>query len=284
MAKLKTIYDTAEEIPEGLGEFYIERNGKFEIQAEGVKTQADIDRIQEGLRKEKTDHKATKDKLAAFGALDATLIPDQLAELETVKAQLEAAVKDGKIDPEKTKAAEEAAVRRAIGPIEREKSQLQRDLDAARKTNEQTVAEKSALETSIKRGKVESALREAAMVSKVVPLAIDDAVMNGANIFDLAEDGRILTKDNVGVTPGIEPKEWLKDMQEKRPHWWPVSSGGGAQGGRGGVGGMKDNPFTKENWNITAQGRYVTQYGPEKAAAAAAAAGVKIGDTKPKAA
>lgn len=284
MAKLQTIYKAETDIPDGLAEYYVERNGQFELQAEGVKTQADIDRIQEGLRKEKTDHKATKDKLSKFGDLDPATIPEQLAELETTKAQLAAAVKDGTVDPEKNAAAIDAAVKRALGPVEREKTQLQRDLDAARKTNEMTVAEKVALENSIKRSKIEGTLRDAAIAAKVIPTAIPDAVMVGGTMFDIAEDGRILTKDNVGVTAGIEPKDWIKDMQEQRPHWWPASQGGGAGGARGGVGGVKDNPWTKENWNLTAQGRYVTQFGAEKAAAAAIAAGVKLGDTRPKAA
>ena len=284
MPKLKTIYDTQEEIPEGLGDYYVERNGKFELQAEGVKTQADIDRIQEGLRKEKADHKATKDKLTKFGELDPEKVVESLAELDTVKTQLDAAIKDGKIDPEKNQAAIDAAVNRALGPDNREKTQLQRDLDNARKTSADLTAEKTALEGSIKRGKIEGALRDAASAAKVVPYAIDDALRAGTDVFEIAEDGRILTKDGAGVTPGIEPKEWLKDMQEAKPHWWPASVGGGAAGGRGGVGGLKDNPWTKENWNLTAQGRYVNQFGEAKAAEAAKAAGSSLGATRPAAA
>ena len=44
--KIKTAYDTVEEIPEGFGELYAERNGKFElIGVDGIKTQSDIDNI-----------------------------------------------------------------------------------------------------------------------------------------------------------------------------------------------------------------------------------------------
>ena len=80
-----------------------------------------------------------------------------------------------------------------------------------------------------------------------------------------------------------EAKEWLKDMQEAKPHWWPASQGGGAGGGRGGLGGARaDNPWTKEGWNLTKQGQFVRQFGDAKALEAAKAAGLSgLGSTKP---
>lgn len=282
MAKLKTIYATEAEIPEGYADLYVERNGQFELTGiEGVKTQADIDRVQKALQNEKAEHKGTKEKLQKFGELDPDKVVESLAELDTVKTALDAAIKDGKIDPEKNQAAIDAAVNRALGPVNREKTQLQRDLDNARKTTEQLATEKSALENSIKRGKIEGALRDAASAAKVVSYAVNDALRAGVDVFEIAEDGRILTKDNVGVTPGIDPKEWLKDMQEVAPHWWPASVGGGAPGGRGGPGNRAENPWTAEGWNMTKQGQYLRQYGEAKAAEAAKAAGVTLGATKP---
>jgi hypothetical protein len=284
MAKLKTIYEKVEEIPEGYAELYVERNGKYELTGiEGVKTQADIDRVQGGLVNEKKEHKATKEKLAKFGDLDPEVVPAQLSELEATKAQLATAITDGKIDPEKNAAAIDAAVKRALGPVEREKTQLQRDLDAARKAGEMKTAEVLALEGSIKQTKMEGTLRDAALDGKVLPTAIDDAVMVGSRMFELAEDGRMLTKDNVGVTPGLDAKEWLKDMKEKRPHWWPLSQGGGARGGGGGPTSRADNPFTQEGWNVSRQGQAIKTLGLAKAAEMAKAAGVEIGATKPAA-
>ena len=283
MPKIKTLYDKAEEIPEGYAELYTERNGHFELTGvEGVKTQSDIDRVQEGLRKEKADHKTTKEKLTKFGDLDPERVTEQLSELEATKAQLDAAIKDGTVDPKKTEAAVDAAVKRALGPVEREKTQLQRDLDAARKTIVEKDGKVVELETGIKQSKIEGALRDAAIAAKVVPTAIDDAVFVSARLFELTEDGRVLTRDNVGVAPGLEPKDYYKDAQERRPHWYPQSVGGGSRGG--GPGGGADrgaNPWTKEGWNITKQGQTLRTVGKEKAAAMAAVAGVALGATKP---
>jgi len=42
------------------------------------------------------------------------------------------------------------------------------------------------------------------------------------------------------------------------------------------------NPWMKEYWNITEQGRYAEQYGLEAARSAAEEAGVKVGATRPE--
>jgi len=276
MPKLKTTYDKEEDIPAGFGELYADRGGKFELTGvEGIKTQSDIDKLNEGIRKERADHKITRDKLTKFGDIDPEVLPTQLAELEETKAQLATAIKDGKIDPAKNAEAIDAAVRRALGPVEREKTQLQRDLDAARKATDAEKAQVAALNGAIVSSKIQGTLRDAAVGSKVIATAIDDAVMNGVNVFEVTEDGRILTKDNTpGVTPGLTPTEWLKDMQEKKPHWWPASQGGGSGGGRGGLPSRAENPWTAEGWNISKQGAFLKANGEAKALEAARSAGL----------
>jgi hypothetical protein len=45
---------------------------------------------------------------------------------------------------------------------------------------------------------------------------------------------------------------------------------------------MANNPWSHENWNLTAQGRYYQEHGAEKANRMAAAAGTTVGGQKPK--
>lgn len=280
--KLKAVYEKIDEIPEGFADLYLERNGKMELTGvEGVKTQADVDRVNESLRKEREDHKVTKLKLNKFGDLN----PDEdivgkLAELDEVKATLEAVTKEGKLDEKKITPLVDAAVRRVTGPLEREKTQLQRDLDAALKGKSELEKENTGLKTSIVEGNIERTIRDAAVGAKISATAIEDAVMYGSRVFEVLEDGRVVTKDIRGTTPGIEAKEWFKDMQEKRPHWWPNSVGGGSAGSRGG-GGLSGNPWTAANWNLTAQGQFVKTHGEAKAREAAERAGSSFGSTKP---
>ena len=277
--KLKTIYEKQEEIPEGFGELYAERNGKFELTAvEGVKTQADIDRVQQALVKERSDHKAAKDKLVAFGDVDPATIPVLQEELTEAKAKLEAVTAEGKDKIEAVQAQIDAAINRAVGPVTRDKDALARQLDAAKKTVAEKDAEIATVKQERQQERVRNTLRDAVISAKVVPTAIDDAVLVGETMFELV-DGKLVTKSDIGLTPGLNPKEWAKDMEEKRPHWFALSQGGGAQGGKGGGVSVKDNPWSAAGWNLTKQGQVVKELGPEKAADMAARVGSTLGAT-----
>ena len=55
--KLELIYDAADKIPDGMAALYTEKDGKFYFSAiEGLKTEGDVTRLQEALRKERADH------------------------------------------------------------------------------------------------------------------------------------------------------------------------------------------------------------------------------------
>jgi hypothetical protein len=247
---------------------------------EGVKTQADLDRVAEALRKEKAEHKTAKEKLAKFGDIDPETLPATLEEAAENKAKVETLTKDGKIDEAKVQERIDAGIARALGPVQREKTQLQRELDTTKKALGEKDGEIGSLKSERVKNRIDGALRDAAIGAKVISTAIDDAVTISSNLFEVTEDGRIVTKDNVGVTPGIEPKDYFKDAMEKKPHWWPPSQGGGAQGGRGGGAGAP-NPWSAAHWNVTAQGQYVRANGEAKAVEMAKAAGVTLGATKP---
>ncbi len=284
---LKTVYATVEEIPEGYADLYTERNGHWELtNIEGVKTQADIDRIQAALVKERNDHKTLKAAFSPFEGLDPEVIHAQATELEETKAQLEAIKTDGTIDETKLEPIISARVKQAVAPIERDKVALNRKFEETYKKIAEKETEISTLRTTIVTGTIERAIRDAAVEAKVLSTAVIDAVMHGRSVFEVTEDGRIITKDGSGATPGLSAKEWLKDMMERAPHWWPASIGGGSQGSganRGTYGGS-NNPWSKAGWNLTAQGALVKSLGAVKAGEIAALAGCKVGDTRPAAA
>jgi hypothetical protein len=283
--RLKTIYDTEAEIPEGYADLYTERNGKWELTGiEGVKTQADVDRVQSALTKERSDHKVAKEALKAFEGFDPEEITAQATKLEEVSAQLEAINKDGRIDETKLEPIIAARLKQATAPLEREKLSLQRQLDDQKKNVAEKDGEVLVLKTSITTGNIERQIRDAAAEAKLVPSAVVDAVLHGRSVFEQTEDGRTITRDVPGVTPGLSPKEWFRDMQEKAPHWWPATVGGGSRGGSGGSLGRANNPWSKEAWNVTKQGAYVREHGEEKAGQLAAAVNSKVGATKPAAA
>ena len=105
--------------------------------------------------------------------------------------------------------------------------------------------------------------------------------MLGERVFEVREDdGAVVTRDNVGVTPGIKATDWLAEIQPTRAHWWAQSSGGGAGGGGGNGGSFGKNPWSKDNWSLTEQGKVATEKGMETAERMAKAVGSTIGATK----
>jgi|KBSSwiStaDraftv2_1062776.scaffolds.fasta_scaffold35078_2 hypothetical protein len=260
MAILQAIYNSADEIPAAYKALFTERDGKFEFSGvDGIKTQADVDRLNEGLRKERNDHTATKNKLRPYEALgeynDVAAKLDRIPELESSA---------GKIDETKLNQIVETRLTAKLAPVQREKDQLQVRVNEL--VQEQRVR------------KLHDSVR-GACTGKIADSAIEDALLLAERVFDVKDDGSVATKEGVGCTPGIAPEAWLSEVLPKREHWLAASQGGGARGGKGG--GIANNPWSKENWNLTAQGQYVREHGEEKAQAAAKAAGSHFGATAP---
>ncbi len=265
---LKAIIETLEGVPEHFHELYTEKGGKYELTGvEGFKTQADIDRVQNALTKERNDHKAVKEKFSAFADLD---IEDVRAKLDKYP-ELEAAA-TGKLDDAAIAKLVEGRLNTHVAPLKRELDKAKADLSERDQRLEQ-------YSTKERQRAIGDAVRAAAVKSKLEPTAVDDAIMLAERTFDIDEEGNVVTKDGVGVTPGINAELWLTDMQAKRPHWWGPSAGGGAGGSRGGAGGGQ-NPWTAENWNMTAQSK-IYQENATRAEQMAKAAGTTIGGQKP---
>ena len=62
-------------------------------------------------------------------------------------------------------------------------------------------------------------------------MKLEDVEVFGERLFEVDDSGRVVAKDGVGITPGIDPAMWLGDQREKRPHWFPGNVGGGSGGG-----------------------------------------------------
>lgn len=269
---LKAIHSTQDEIPEEFRSLYSERDGKWELTGvEGVKTQADIDRIMGGLEKEKDDHKTTKAKLKVWTdmGLDTEQLHKDQDELKELRVQVEA--HDGD-DEERVAKLVDARVATKVAPLERELETTKAELE----TSSVLVVK---LEGNERSRVVTDAVRTAAMDNKVVDTALDDILLLGERVFEIDEQGEVITRDGMGVTPGIAASIWFDEMKDKRPHWWPVSQGGGA-GGSGDGEGFANNPFSPDHWNMTEQGRAVVADRP-KAERMAKSAGTTIGGPKP---
>lgn len=264
---LKAKVDSLDEVEAEYHGLY-EKKGEHYVllPIEGLKSTEEFDVVHRGLAKERNEHKATKATLKAFDGIT----PKDVADLREQVASLEAALTDG-TDPKKAEAVIAQKVRAATGPLERQIA----DLTTAKGELEGVVTGYKQRETQ---GLVRDAIGTAARTAKVRDSAVDDVVALGAAIFEVNDEGKVVTKDGVGVVPGMDATSWLTDARPKKPHWWPDSAGGGAGGGAGGTGGV--NPWSAAGWNMTKQGEIARQ-NMGQAERLAAAAGSRVGAIEP---
>lgn len=271
---LKHTIEKLEDVSEALRDCYVERkrDGKsvWELQVDGVKTQADIDRQQAALTKERNDHAATKALLTtaqaaagSFGELKPEEVTEKLERLALLEAS---ATKDQRKIDEAVEQRVEARVKAKLGPVERERNTLREEVGTL----------KGQVSGFLKKDtdrSIDDQVREAAITAKVQPAAIGDLLMIARSNFQIDAAGKVITQD------GLTPADWLHDQKTARPYLWPTSVSGGAGGNNIGNGG-EPNPWTEGAWNVSEQSKLV-RADATNAARLASAAGSKIGATKP---
>lgn len=266
---IKAIIDKLEDVEEAFRPLYKEKNGKFEIEVEGMKTQGDVDRLQLALTKERTDHKETKKKFDVFGDKK----PDEVLALLDRIPELEAAAA-GKLDDTKISELADKRVLAKVGPLERKIKTL--ETQASEKDGKITEFTQREVTRTI-----HDSIRESVGKSQGFQgAALEDALLFGERHLTLNDEGKVVTKDSVGVTPGVDSTVWLSEMQARKPHWWGDTKGGGASGNKGGGGGAGPNPFARETWNLTEQGRILKE-SPSRAEGLAKSAGTTVGGGMP---
>lgn len=271
MDALELQYDTKEEVPAAVLDLYTEVEGKFNLTGiNGMKTQTDVTNVQEALRKEREDHGTVKDLLKPWKDLK---YDEVRASLDRIP-ELEAAA-DGKLDDEKINGIVEGRLAQKTGPLDRQITTITGERDELKVEND-------ALKTSIMRRDMNEAVRLVATEMKVVPTAIPDVELIAGSFLERDDtSGKFIVKaDAVGVTPGVDIKQFMKEMQKVRPHWWPNSEGGGAGGGGQNFGGQV-NPWNRDTWNVTDQGKVLNEQGRPIADNMAKAAGTTVGGLQP---
>ncbi len=233
MSVLQYFVATLDEVEEQYRGLYEESEGRYELKGVDVRSFPDIARMNDSMRKEREDHKETKRKWAEFG-----MTPDELRERLNRQEEDALSAKDG--------ADIESKIRLRLGPVERERDTNKRLLDEALAKIEQ-------FEAQSRTRMVHDAIREAVGKTQgFQPSAVEDALMFAERMFEVTEEGHVITKDRVGVTPGISPSVWLVEMQSRKSHWWGPTQGGGAVSGKNGIG-VGSNPWV--TGNLTEQGR-----------------------------
>jgi len=272
--ELPDSYDDPTEVPTEHQALYVEKDGKAVLQLAGLKTQSDFERYGDALKKRYAEQ-------AARTAADANDLPLGNKDIKRLVADTVKELGIGK--PGDTGKGDKGdADTPELHDLKRELAAVKSDLEETRK-REQT-ASQTAQATQIK-----TALQGEAAKSGIRPEAIDPFVNLIRDNFELSQDGRVVVKlegnDIKGVTPNSSPADALALLKRDPSfsYFWPGSKGAGGSTNNnsgGGAGAGAENPWSAKGWNLTKQGQVVKQDRAE-ADRLAAAAGVKVGATKP---
>jgi len=233
---IKAHYEVEADIPENIKENYESRDGKYYLKVEGIKTQADIDAVKKALQSEREIKAELEKELKKFDGINA----DEVSKLQQELKELKIAGKGNnfQLDDQKINEIAESRAKQKIDIITREKENLQKQLESISKEHENLILEK-------KTNTINSELQKCANdIDGFRKTAIDD-VLARAGMFELAEDGKVVTKQNCGIAPGMTAKDWLLETVKKQTHWVEGSNGAGA--GKPGLEGGKPaitNPHT----------------------------------------
>ncbi len=239
----EAIVDSLEGLPEVVHEHFVEKDGKFEIQVNGMKTVGDVTRVQESLRKERVDHKATKGKLAIFGERTPESIEELVTSNEELTIQLEAAGADSDEDK---KVALDKAIEHGVGIRLRP---VQRELDKFKTENEALSGENKGLRGNATKAAIRKSVFDAAAEKDlgINPDAHQFLGMLSEQIFEQDETGAVVTReDQNDVAPGLSPSDAFREIKADGKHrlLFGATVSANAAGGEAQSGDFKDNPFT----------------------------------------
>lgn len=213
---LKAFYATQTEIPEALREHYVERDGKWVLDAEGVE---DVTGLKRALERERAEKARLEGIAAKFKNLDPEKARAALAQLEAIE------------DKELI----------AAGDVEK---LLQVRTDRMRQDYDSRLAavtgEKDTLSTKLSELLIDNGIQQAAIKHKVRETAVPDALNRGRAVFKLVDGKAIPHKPDGSVWYGkdgntpLTQDEWLGSiLTQEAPHMFEQSTGGGTPPGGG---------------------------------------------------
>ncbi|MBZ5499530.1 MAG: hypothetical protein LAP85_24285 [Acidobacteriia bacterium] len=225
-------------LPEALREYYVEKDGKFVLDAEGVEDVSGLKNALTAVRDElKTAKKQLQETIDKFKDID----PDKAKEAQKKLQELEdkQLLDAGKVEDllklrtERMKADYE----NQIVAFNKTILDLKKDL----KTANQTMAEVL----------IDNSIRAAAMKAGVLEHAVEDVVLRGQKTWTLKDKTPTAMKgDQViyGKDPNkpISIDEWVNGLQQDAPHLFKMSAGAGTPPSSGGTSNAKVVRLSRE--------------------------------------
>lgn len=278
MPEILKTYTSQDAVPEALRGYYIEQDGKWLPNVEGVKTQEDVDRAMAAMDKQKTLRIEAEKTLAKYKDVDL----EKWERLKDVDPE-----NLGDLDP-----ADEKAIQKRISEAVREK---EREMQATiREREDALTAEKEAVENRFRENHL-SQWRRNVLAERfgftdldaldTFLLKIDHSEMSDFKEARRAlktievqdEDGRFRVvggelKDEKGALEVLERVAKQEVAKSYRPA--PDTSGSGSRNSKGSAS-TDGNPYAQKTLNVTEQGRLESE-NPQEAKRLAAAAGLEL--------
>ena len=239
---LKYKFATKQEIPAEHQSLYVERDGAWLLDADGVVSQTKLDEFRQ-------NNITLTNQLKRFDGID----PDDVRSLRTATM---------KMQEEKLKLEEAAQIK--AGEVDKV---IEARVKAARaewdKTHGVVVAERDALTGRLTAIQIDQAVVNEATKRGLRPTALTDITARARQTFKLvngvpqAFDGDVPRYGKDGTFP-MTLAEWVDALVSDAPHLFEANAGSGAAGSGGGAAGSASarasrNPYRKETFNLTEQ-------------------------------
>jgi hypothetical protein len=229
---LKYKYTNKQDIPAEQQLFYVERDGTWLLDADGVVSQSKLDEVQQ-------NNVTLTNQLKRFEGID----PDAVRQLAADKVRLEEAqqLKAGEVDK-----VIEARLKAARAEWDKQFSVVTGERDALNGRLTAIQIDQAVVNEATKRG-----LRPTAMPDITARARSTFKLVNGV---PQAFDGEGQTA-RMGKDGPMTLAEWVDALVSDAPHLFEANAGGGAAGSGGGAAGNRSvkNPFRKESFNFTEQ-------------------------------
>jgi hypothetical protein len=227
---LKYKYKTKDEIPAELQSLYVERDGAWILEAEGVAEKSKLEEF-------RTNNIALTNQLKRFEGID----PDAVRQLAEENKSLRTATLS-----EDAKREMDAQLKTAKTAFEKQLSAVTGERDALTGRLTAIQIDQAVVTEATKRG-----LRATALPDITARARQSFKLVNGVpQAFEA--DGQTA---RMGKDGPMTLAEWVDALVSDAPHLFEANAGGGAAGsGSGGAGNRSvKNPFRKETWNLTEQ-------------------------------
>jgi len=225
-------------LPEATRAFYVEKDGKFLLDAEGVEDVTGLKNALEAVRGElKSAKKSLQDTIDKFKDIDPEKAKEAQRKLQEIedKQLLDA----GKVD-------ELLKVR-----TERMKADYDNQISAFNKNIDGLKREVSEANKTVAEVLIDNSIRSAAIKAGITEAAVDDVVLRGQRLWTLKNKQPVAIKDDqiiYGKDPNkpITIDEWVGGLQQEAPHLFKASAGAGTPPNQGGGGNPRSVRLSRE--------------------------------------